>query len=378
MSTATASGADRPATVFADVYITAIIAAILMIAPVVVGALITRYGFTPAQAGVTISVELGAMSLASWPALWWLPRWSWRKVLRVLLSVMIAGNLACAFVEGFAPLAALRALTGLAGGSVMVVCIAVIGMTRQTERNFGWWTVSQLVLGAIGLALLPRVLPAVGLRGLYLGFAALLLLCLPMIRWLPERAPPRSSETGSGVLGLPALLGLAGILCLYVALGGVWTYVERIGAASGLGATLIGDDLTVASLCGIAGCGSAVVLGARWGRVRPLLIGFALILVGCAALAGSVPPTRFLLAAGAFKYAWTFALPYILAGMASHDHSGRLMAIANFMIGGGLAIGPALAAALLGTPPDYGIVPFIGMGFGAASLVLLLASMRRP
>ncbi|MFO1402311.1 MAG: MFS transporter [Steroidobacteraceae bacterium] len=378
MSTATASGADRPATVFADVYITAIIAAILMIAPVVVGALITRYGFTPAQAGVTISVELGAMSLASWPALWWLPRWSWRKVLRVLLSVMIAGNLVCAFVGGFATLAALRALTGLAGGSVMVVCIAVIGMTRQTERNFGWWTVSQLVLGAIGLALLPRVLPAVGLRGLYLGFAALLLICLPMIRWLPERAPPRSSETGSGVLGLPALLGLAGILCLYVALGGVWTYVERIGAASGLGATLIGDDLTVASLCGIAGCGSAVVLGARWGRVRPLLIGFALILVGCAALAGSVPPTRFLLAAGAFKYAWTFALPYILAGMASHDHSGRLMAIANFMIGGGLAIGPALAAALLGTPPDYGIVPFIGMGFGAASLVLLLASMRRP
>jgi hypothetical protein len=81
MSTAAATGADRPATVFADVYITAIISAILMIAPVVVGALITRYGFTPAQAGVTISVELGAMSLASWPALWWLPRWSWQKTL---------------------------------------------------------------------------------------------------------------------------------------------------------------------------------------------------------------------------------------------------------------------------------------------------------
>lgn len=371
------AGADRPATVFADVYITAIIAAILMIAPVVVGALITRYGFTPAQAGVTISAELGAMSLASWPALWWLPRWSWRKVLWVMLPVMIAGNLVCAFVGDFAALAALRVLTGLAGGSVMVVCIAVIGTTRQTERNYGWWTISQLMLGAVGLTLLPRVLPAVGLPGLYVSLAALLALCLPLIRLLPDRAPPRSSETGSGALGVPALLGLAGILCLYIALGGLWTFVERIGAASGLDATRIGDDLTIASLCGIAGCGSAIVLGGRWGRVRPLLLGFALILLGAAALTGVVPATRFLLAAGVFKYAWTFALPFILAGMAAHDHSGRLMAIANFMIGGGLALGPALIAALLGDPPAYGIVPLVGMGFGALSLVLLLLSMRR-
>ncbi len=377
MSTTATAEADRPATVFAAVYITAIISAILMIAPVVVGALITRYAFTPAQAGVTISVELGAMSIATWPALWWLPRWSWRKVLWIMLSVMIAGNVVCTFASDFATLAALRGLTGLAGGSVMVVCIAVIGMTRQTERNFGWWTISQLILGAIGLALLPRVLPAVGLRGLYFGFAALLLLCLPLIRWLPDRAPPRSSETGSGALGLPALLGLAGILCLYIALGGVWTFVERIGAASGLDATLIGDDLTIASLCGIAGCGSAIVLGARWGRVRPLLIGFALILLGSAALLGVVPAPRFLLAAGAFKYAWTFALPFILAAMAAHDHSGRLMAVVNFIIGGGLALGPALVAALLGTPPDYGIVPLVGIGFGTASLALLLLSMRR-
>ena len=63
------SPADRPFTLFSVVCMTAIVAAILMIAPVVVGALITRYGFTPVQAGVTISVELGAMSLAAWPAL---------------------------------------------------------------------------------------------------------------------------------------------------------------------------------------------------------------------------------------------------------------------------------------------------------------------
>jgi predicted MFS family arabinose efflux permease len=371
------SQADRQFTLFSVVCMTATVAAILMIAPVVVGALITRHGFTPVQAGVTISVELGAMSLAAWPALWWLPRWSWPKLLTVMLPVMIAGNLACAFVSDFGVLAALRGLTGLAGGSVMVVCLAVVGMTRQMERNFGWWTISQLLLGAVGLALLPRVMPLVGLRGLYFGLAVLLAACLPLARSVPQRAAPRAGGGSAGALGVPALLGLAGILCLYVALGGVWTYVERIGAAAGLAATRIGDDLTIASLCGIAGCGSAIVLGARWGRVRPLLLGFALILAGAAALGGTVSATGFLLAAGAFKFAWTFALPFILASMATHDSSGRLMAIANFMIGGGLALGPALVAALLGEPPDYGIVPRLGFAFAVTSLLLLLLSMRR-
>lgn len=369
--------ADRAATLFGVVLTTASVAAILVVAPVVVGALITRYAFTPSQAGFTISVELGAMSLAGWPALWWLPRWPWPRLLAAALLVMIAGNVACAFATTFPAIAALRGVTGLAGGSAMVICLAVIGMTRQTERNYGWWSISQLLLGALGLTILPRVLPAIGLRGLYLGLAGLLCACLLTVRQVPRQAPPASARGVGAVLRAPALLGLAGLLCLYVALGGVWTYVERIGAASGLAPTLIGDDLMIASLCGIAGCAGAIALGSRVGRLPPLLLGFALFLGGILGLSGVVPAPRFVLAAGVFKFAWSFSLPFILAGMATHDSSGRVMAIANFMIGGGLAMGPAVIAALLGAPPDYAIVPSVGLGFGTASLVLVVLSMRR-
>ena len=376
MTHAPVSSADRSAVIASAVLLTAAVAAILLIAPIVVGALITRYAFTPSQAGLTISVELGAMSLAALPALWWLPRWSWSRLLAGALLVMIAGNVACAFATTFATLAGLRFITGLAGGSVMVVCLAVIGMTSQTERNFGWWTIGQLLLGAIGLALLPRILPAIGLPGLYLGLAGLLCACLVASRALPRRSPPANGSADGRRLLAPALLGLGAILCLYVALGGVWTYVERIGAAAGLAAERIGDDLTLASLCGIAGCLGSIVVGARFGRLRPLLIGYALIFGGAAALLGTLSPLRFLLAAGTFKFAWTFALPFILAGMATHDQSGRLMALANFMIGGGLALGPAIVAAGLGNPADYSVAPVIGLGGAAISLLLLLASMR--
>ena len=378
MTASAPSPADRPAVIAAAVLLTAVVAAILLIAPVVVGALITRYGFTPSQAGYLISVELGAMSLAALQALWWLPRWSWSRLLIGALLVMIVGNVGCAYLSTFTALAGLRFVTGLAGGSVMVICLAVIGMTSQTERNFGWWTIGQLLLGAIGLTLLPRVLPAVGLPGLYFGLAALLCACLVASRILPRQGPPASGSADRQRMLAPALLGLGGILCLYIALGGLWTYVERIGAAAGLAPALIGDDLTIASVCCITGCLGAILLGSRFGRLRPLLLGFALIIGGAAALRGTPSPLRYLLAAGTFKFAWTFALPFILAGMASHDRSGRLMALANFMIGGGLALGPALVAAALGNPPDYSIAPGISIAMGAISLALLVASSRDP
>jgi predicted MFS family arabinose efflux permease len=372
------SPADRRAVIASAVLLTSVVAATLLIAPIVVGALITRYAFTPSQAGLTIAIELGAMSLAALPALWWLPRWSWSRLLVGALLVMIVGNVACAFATTFATLAGLRFITGFAGGSVMVVCLAVIGMTSQTERNFGWWTIGQLMLGAIGLALLPRVLPAIGLPGLYFGLAALLCACLVASRILPRQGPPAGASARGQRMLAPALLGLGGILCLYIALGGLWTYVERVGAAAGLAPALIGDDLTIASVCGIAGCLGAILLGSRFGRLRPLLLGFALIIGGAAALRGTPSPLRYLLAAGTFKFAWTFALPFILAGMASHDRSGRLMALANFMIGGGLALGPTIVAAALGNPPDYSIAPGISIAMGAISLALLVASSNYP
>jgi hypothetical protein len=56
---------------------------------------------------------------------------------------------------------------------------------------------------------------------------------------------------------------------------------------------------------------------------------------------------RFASAALLFKFSWTFILPFILATLADIDHSGKLMNATNLVIGGGLAIGPALAGQLI-------------------------------
>ena len=118
--------------VLSAVLLSAFASAMLLIAPLIVGALITLYGFSPQQAGLTISIELGAMSLAGLPALAWMPRLPWRPFITGALLLLVAGNVACAFAHSFAELASLRFLTGLGGGTLMVVAMAAI---ERTDRK---------------------------------------------------------------------------------------------------------------------------------------------------------------------------------------------------------------------------------------------------
>jgi hypothetical protein len=133
---------------------------------------------------------------------------------------------------------------------------------------------------------------------------------------------------------------------------------------------VIGDALTVASLFGIAGSLTATWLGPRLGRRVPLALGYVLLAGGIAALSWPLTEALFRGANYAFKYAWTFVLPYVLACISALDPSGRLIVLTNLCIGTGLAIGPALAASTLAIAPDYSGV--VALGFAGAVLSFLL------
>lgn len=62
----------------AIVLFAAITPTILMTAPAVAAQLASEWQLSPARIGDLFSVELGAMSLATLPAWWWLKRVDWR------------------------------------------------------------------------------------------------------------------------------------------------------------------------------------------------------------------------------------------------------------------------------------------------------------
>jgi len=341
-------GREDWATVARIVIFSAIVPLALLVAPVLTGQLIAERGLTPADVGDYFLFELGGISLASLPALWWMRRFTSRQIAPVAAVVFIAGNLLSIVVPGLPLLYAARLVTAVAGGALMLLCLNAAGAAANRDRIFGWWISGQLVLGALGLSLLPRLFANFGLDAFYLLLAAMMAAALPLTPHFDaptiEPAAQRAAPTRAVLLPAVAMIAVFGF---YVGLGGAWAFMSVIAARSGLQPLPVADTIAVASLLGIVGALLATFLGGRTARGRFLLVGYALLFASILLLLGQLSTTMFAGAAYAFKFAWTFTLPFILAAIASRDRSGGVMAWINLVIGFGTSIGPVIAGRLL-------------------------------
>ncbi len=369
---------ERKATL-ALTLIAAVAPALLMMAPVVAGQLGAELQLGPAAIGTLFTAELGAMSLASLPACYWLSRFNWRIAGTLAALLFILANLGSMLASSASELIPLRILSGLGGGSLMILCMGTASMLPKPDRIYGLWVMGQLVLGALGLTLLPNLFAHYGLAVFFAVLAAMMLICLPLLRYLPagKAAMKKNPSTTTNVrLPLPALIGLLAVLLFYVSLNGVWTFMGALAESVNIDAQVSGNVLAIASLLGIAGALSATVLGGRQNFRLPLLAGYAVMIVGILLLAGSPDETRFTIAALGFKYAWTFALPFILASLANIDRTGQLMSLVNMVIGGGLALGPLIAGRMIEQLHGFQAV-LMGsalLAFMSLLLILLLQS----
>ena len=359
--------------------------AILFVAPVLIGAMVELLGFTEAQAGFVISAELVGMSLASLPALYWVTRVNWRRALLVALSFMILGNLLSTSVGSYIPLLVLRFLVGLAAGSSMAICLSIIGTTGNPDRVFGLWVTGQLVFGALGLFLLPSLLPLLGYGFIYLLIAVLIVGLLFMLRFLPQQRSPvsgRESVQNSHYERSPCLLrwaaaGLLSIFICYAGQYGVWAYLDRIGSTIGLAPDNIGKALSLATIVGIVGALGAAALHSRFGRFLPVALGSIVSIISMFFLLGDFDYAQYVAAACGFSFTFNFILPYLMACVVNVDMTGRLIVLSNIASGGGLGVGPAMAG-ILQHQSGYNAVIWTGIGFTVLSLILVarLATLK--
>ncbi|MDD1149698.1 MFS transporter [Pseudomonas sp. TNT2022 ID357] len=366
---ATAPATRQPLGLLAAIVLfAAITPAVLLMAPAIAAQLASQWHLSPTQIGDLFSAELGAMSLATLPAIWWLKHIDWRRAALCSAVLFIVANLLSMQAHDYSLLLMARFGSALAGGSLMIICLASAAASPSPSRAYGFWVMGQLVLGAVGLSLLPMLFQRFGLGACYLILALLMTLCLPLARCFPTGAahPASDAPQAPAISWLKASLGILGILTFYISLSGVWTFIGAIGSQSGLSAQTNGDILAVATLMGIVGALCATLFGDRLPRSALLLLGYGLMAGSVLALLGQPQLARFALAALVFKFTWTFILPLILARMAEMDRSGRLMNASNLVISAGLAIGPTLAGRLIESSGG-----FQGLLLGGAVITLL-------
>ncbi|HHY6930372.1 TPA: MFS transporter [Burkholderia ambifaria] len=341
-------------TLVALVVFAAITPLLLLVAPAVAAQLATQLGLSASQIGTYFFVELGAFSLATVPSYLWLGRVDARRVAACAIALFGIGNLLTAlWMPGFGALLALRAVTALGGGSLMVLCMTSAATSENSDRVYGLWVVGQLTAGAIGLFVLPHVFAAFGLRALYVALAVLALLAAPLSRGFPATLGARTASAQAARDATAdasrrfVVLAIGAVLMFYLAIGSVWTFASRAAAEAGLDSQSTGNVLAIASVMGIAGAALASCAGGRLARRAMLAAGYALLAASLVALAALPHASGYSAAIFAFKFAWTFVLPFMLATVAQIDTSGRLVATLNFVIGAGLAAGPLLAGLLL-------------------------------
>ncbi|WP_448167023.1 MFS transporter [Burkholderia ambifaria] len=344
-------------TLVALVVFAAITPLLLLVAPAVAAQLATQLGLSASQIGTYFFVELGAFSLATVPSYLWLGRVDARRVAACAIALFGMGNLLTAlWMPGFGALLALRAVTALGGGSLMVLCMTSAATSENSDRVYGLWVVGQLTAGAVGLFVLPHVFAAFGLRALYVALAVLALFAAPLSRGFPATLGVRTASAQAARGGADAdadasprfvALAIGAVLMFYLAIGSVWTFASRAAAEAGLDPQSTGNVLAIASVMGIAGAALASCAGGRLARRAMLAAGYALLAASLVALAALPHAIGYSAAIFAFKFAWTFVLPFMLATVAQIDTSGRLVATLNFVIGAGLAAGPLLAGLLL-------------------------------
>jgi predicted MFS family arabinose efflux permease len=223
---------DRGAYTYIAVF-SAALYTVLLIAPVVAGKLAQQFALSSTQVGLIFSFELGAFSLATVPAYLWLRRVNLRTVSYVAAMLVVVGNVVSGFVESYPVLVAVRFLTALAAGSITVILLSLSGRTSNPSRAFGIFVVCQLAMGALIIALFPPLFGAAPVSAVYWTLAGLTLLCLPVVRLIDGDFMRRATTPAAAMITAPAVrpapvkfvLGLAAVLCFYIALSGVWTFM---------------------------------------------------------------------------------------------------------------------------------------------------------
>lgn len=379
---------DSPATIAAAIHVNVISAAMLLVQPAFVQALVERAGYAERTAGFVAATEMfGVAAGAAFVALAG-ARLRWRPASVTALVLMVASTLLSASMLAPAGFGALRFAAGVGSGVLMSISFSSVGATSSPDRNFAWLVTCALLFGAVVVWFMPPLLDSLGLGGvlrllaLYYASGLAVLALLP--RGVPGRAAPAPGSGGAaapsgaatpGPAALHRRLAVAAMFLYYVAQGAVWTYLALMGTAAGLDGPAVAAGLTASQLAGLC---AVLVAGAIAGRVtrrRAIGAGVAAAGIALAALLGPQTALTYAALVCLFNAAWNWTDPFLLGTMAKVDATGRVMvwSIAWRLLG--LALGPFVAAPLV-SEGDYSAVSALGIVALIASFACLWLPMR--
>ena len=225
----------------------------------------------------------------------------------------------------------------------------------------------------------PLLTTRFGLGAPFLFCAGIGVLTLMTLAWLPDTARvPVSGVTGKGAYSRHSVtMKLGGAALLFCIQTSLWAYLQPAAASVGMSMTQLSHLLALGAAINLLAPIAAERLGERLGRSLPFLAGFLALGASAFLVAGQVGITAYSVGVVGLSFSTLFLGPFVMASLLRLDSSGGIAAGAPafFMIG--LAIGPALGAAILNSIGLGGLAAFGVLAALVASLLFVCDTSSR-
>ena len=353
----------------------------LLVLPAMIGVLVDNAGMSDSSAGWSASANFLAAAVVGLLISVRIHHLNLRQVATIALLVAAAADLGSAFTAGETPMFfAARIVAGLALGAAYVASVSSFARYDEFERGFGLFVTIQFIVSGLGLYVVPVFADELGAVGLFSGFAVLDCLALFMAQFLP-RAKPAAEVSGHSESELKILLTVSAALAIFgfagfeAANNAQFTYIERFGVSLGISDHKVGFSLLIASLVGIPGAFSIVIVGQRFGTLVPLVFGMFVALGGLVILLAADSYAAYFIGSCCMGFSWAFCLPFIQSLLATIDRKGSAIAAGTSFSTFGSAIGPGIAAIVV-SGGRYANVFLLSIGLFVMTLVAFFYADR--
>ncbi len=352
----------------------------LLVLPAMIGVLVDNAGMSEQWAGWSASANFLASAIVGLLIALRVHHLNLRRISTWALMVAIGADLASGLsADSITVFFAARIVAGVMLGATYVAAVTSFARYDGFERGFGIYVTMQFIVSGVGLYAVPVYADQLGVMGLFGGFAILDLLALGFARFLPAERAAVTGDPGSRtelniLLGMTAIMAILGFAAFEAANNAQFTYIERFGVYLGVSDQHIGFSLLIASLVGIPGAFTIVIVGQRFGTLGPLVFGIGVAMAGQATLLFANSYAAYFIGSCCMGFSWAFCLPYIQSFLATIDRKGSAIAAGTSVSTLGSAIGPGLAAVVV-TDSSYGNVFMLSIAlFVLTSLLFIVAA----
>lgn len=348
---------------------TAVAGLVINTLPAVTGVLARQLNLEPRVLGAFASANYLGFVAGGLMAVAIMRRASPRTMVTVGLTFLLASYLASAAFGWGAALVAFGVLAGIGNGFTYSACYYVFSLEDQA-RNSAASLLGQTASSIVVITAIPPLAHALGWRAMFVGLGLLVIPCFLLIRYFPsgykeeEALEPTTEPTATrGTLWV----GLVSVALFGLGMLAMWTYLERIGAETGIAEQTIARGLSICTVFGFLSSALVLALGDRIARTIPLVICVFLNVIGMVA-AGSSDAWVYTIALSVFYFSLPIFLSAQFAAIMRRAPSKRFAVRYQVATNMG-SLGPAIGGLVA---EQYG---FTAVRWCAVTLTLLSAAL---